>query len=85
VGDFNLHHPAWAGKFMNPVLASAKVNQLNKKMAISEMKLVTLKGTTTFRRTNAHKPSIALCIDLTFASTAIKSKILSWGVDDKSR
>ncbi|SPJ73891.1 uncharacterized protein FTOL_03621 [Fusarium torulosum] len=44
-----------------------------------------LKGTTTFRRTNAYKHSIASCIDLTFASTALKSRILSWGINDKSR
>ncbi|KIL86139.1 hypothetical protein FAVG1_10535 [Fusarium avenaceum] len=85
VGDFNLHHPAWAGKLMNPVLASPMANQLNERMAVSGMKLVTVKGTTTYRHKNAHRSSIASCIDLTFASTAPKSKVLRWGVDDKSR
>ncbi|KAI6774935.1 hypothetical protein HG530_001693 [Fusarium avenaceum] len=85
VGHFNLHHPAWAGKLMNPVLASPMANQLNERMAVSGMKLVTVKGTTTYRRKNAHRSSIASCIDLTFASTALKSKVLRWGVDDKSR
>lgn len=80
VGDFNLHHPSWAGENMTG-RAEPKAEQLYDAVAAANMELLSTRGAITYSR-SARPDQYCSTIDLVFGSLEVSSWNPRWSVLD---
>lgn len=82
MGDFNLHNLLWSGPLLfNPTRDLPAARLLEHEMITKgNMALLTKQGTITCTRGKGDNHPTASCIDLTFVSDSLLSKVSHWGV-----
>jgi exonuclease III len=76
-GDFNAHHSWWNSRIFNPIRCLELIPWLER----FNFELKNIEDLATFHRSNSENISI---IDLTFATTAIESKVDNWHIDEEA-
>ncbi|KAM5347429.1 hypothetical protein ACJ41O_010434 [Fusarium nematophilum] len=79
VGDFNLHHPRWSGALFKPKYYTRTAGRLHDGMVAAQMRCLTTPGTVTYTR-GKRQDETSSCIDLTFISEDMASRVLGCAV-----